>query len=251
MYKIKAFSVMVGTSVKTLRHYEKKALLKPEYIDKTNGYRYYGDKSLATMQQILFYKEMDFPLNEIKDLINGEVFNQHDALNMQKNLLCLKKQRLDRMIDFIDDLLTNDKGISDMKKLKEATDNSVFEQKKIEYANEAKKRWGESKLYQQSQQKQAKYSQKDMKEINAKQNKIYQELASLMPLGIGHSEVQNKIDEARSFITSHWYDCSKKQFAALGEMYVTDQRFKQYLDQFGAGLADFIHQAIEIYVDCE
>jgi len=108
MYKIKQFSTMVGVSIRMLRHYDKIGLLIPEYINQENAYRYYGEKNLALMQQVLFFKELDFSLKEIKDILNDASFNSKDALSMQKNLLQLKKQRLSAMISFIDELL-NDK----------------------------------------------------------------------------------------------------------------------------------------------
>ena len=250
MYKIKQFSTMVGVSIRMLRHYDKIGLLVPEYINQENGYRYYGEKNLALMQQVLFFKELDFSLKEIKDILNDASFKPKDALSMQKNLLQIKKQRLDAMINFIDELF-NDKqtGAQVMsKKLKQAINKDAFQKQKLEYAQEAKQKWGHTDSYKQSQRKAAQYSKQEIADINAKQEKIYQDLAALMPLGIVDKKVQDKVHEARMLINDHWYECSQQQFAGLGQMYVNDPRFKANIDQHGQGLTEFLNQAIREYV---
>jgi DNA-binding transcriptional MerR regulator len=250
MYKIKQFSTMVGVSIRMLRHYDKIGLLIPEYINQENGYRYYGDKNLALMQQVLFFKELDFSLKEIKEILNDASFNQKDALSMQKNLLQLKKQRLSAMVNFIDELLNNkQKGAQEMSnKLKQAINTDAFQKQKLAYAQEAKQKWGHTDRYKQSQRKAAQYSKQEIAEINAKQEQIYQDLAGLMPLGTTDKKVQQKVHEARMFINDHWYECSKQQFAGLGQMYINDPRFKTNIDKHGEGFAVFLNQAIGEYV---
>ncbi len=241
---------MTGVSIRMLRHYDKIELLVPENINKFNGYRYYGEKNLASMQQILFFKELDFSLQEIKDIINADDFKPLDALSMQRNLLNLKKQRLENMVKFIDRLLDNkNTGEFNMsKQLKNAMNDDAFNKQKLEYAKEAKDKWGDTDSYKQSQKRMTKYSKQDIALLNQQQAKIYQDLATLMPLGVENPQVQEKVHEARMFISENWYDCSIQQFSALGEMYVADQRFKSNIEQHGVGLADFLNAAIKIYV---
>jgi DNA-binding transcriptional MerR regulator len=250
MYKIKQFANRVGISIRMLRHYDKIGLLVPENINQYNGYRYYGSKNLETMQQILFFKELDFSLKEIKDMINHQSFDKHEALSMQKNLLNLQKQRLENMVEFIDTLLsTSHSGEIDMsKKLKQAMSNESFESQKQEYAKEAKQKWGETDSYKQSQRRAANYSKQEIAQINAKQQEIYQDLVQLMPLGVTNEKVQEKVHQARMLINDFWYDCSPQQFAALGQMYIADERFKHNIDKQGQGLAEFLNKAIQIYV---
>lgn len=248
MYKIKQFADLVGVSVRMLRHYDKIGLLVPQNVNKFNNYRYYGEKNLTSIQQILFFKELDFSLQEIKAIINDSSFDPLDALSMQRNLLSLKKQRLENMVEFIDDLIINNTGEFNMAKIKQAMNNDNFNQQKLAYAKEAKDKWGDSDSYKQSQSRMAKYSKQDIENLNQQQAKLYQELAGLMPLGVEDSQVQKKIHQARMFISDNWYDCSTKQFAALGDMYVADERFKANIDQHGAGLATFLNNAIQLYV---
>jgi DNA-binding transcriptional MerR regulator len=250
MYKIKQFSELVGVSVRMLRHYDKIDLLIPENINRFNGYRHYGEKNLATMQQVLFFKELDFSLQEIKEMINDDEFQPLDALSMQRNLLNLKKQRLDNMLRFIDKLLDNETtGEIDMsKQLKKAMNKDDFNKQKFEYAKEIKNRWGNTTRFKQSQKRMAKYSKEDVAKINDKQEKIYQDLAKLMPQGIGHKLVQKLVHEAHMLINESWYECSKSQFASLGGMYVLDERFKANIDKHADGLAEFLIEAIMIYI---
>ncbi len=250
MYKIKQFAELTGVSIRMLRHYDKIKLLVPENINQFNGYRYYGEKNLATMQQILFFKELDFSLQEVKGIITAKDFKPLNALTMQRNLLNLKKQRLENMVNFIDKLLNNkNTGEFNMsKQLNDAINNDAFNNQKLKYAKEAKDQWGNTDSYKQSQKRMAKYSKNDIAKINAKQEKIYHDLALLMPKGVNDKQVQNLVHDARMLINDNWYECSKQQFAALGNMYASDVRFKESIDKFGDGLANFLHQAIKIYV---
>ncbi len=221
MYKIKQFAELTGVSIRMLRHYDKIKLLVPENINQFNGYRYYGEKNLATMQQILFFKELDFSLQEIKNIINAKDFKPLNALTMQRNLLNLKKQRLENMVNFIDKLLNNkNTGEFNMsKQLNNAINNDAFNNQKLKYAKEAKDKWGNTDSYKQSQKRMANYSKQDIAHINAKQEKIYHDLALLMPKGVNDKQVQNLVHDARMLINDNWYECSKQQFAALGNMY--------------------------------
>ncbi|HFC29840.1 MAG TPA: MerR family transcriptional regulator [Oceanospirillales bacterium] len=246
MYKIKQFANMVGVSVRMLHHYDRIGLLVPETINKHNGYRYYGLKNLQTIQQILFFKELDFSLTEIKDIIEGESYNKIDALTMQRNLLNLQKQRLQNMVEFIDTLLST--GATDMsEQLKKAMSNDDFNSKKIEYAKEAKQKWGHTDSYKQAQHKASKYSKQDIENINRQQDELYQQLAELMHLPVDDEQVQMKIHQARMFISKYWYECSLQRFAGLGQMYGADQRFRDNIDKHGKGLAQYLSDGIAIY----
>ena len=98
------------------------------------------------------------------------------------------------------------------------------------------------------QKRMAKYSKQDIVTINAKQEKIYQDLATLMPLGVEDEKVQGLVHQARMLINDNWYDCSKQQFQVLGKMYVSDARFQKNIDKHGKGLAEFLSQSVEVYV---
>ena len=159
--QIKEFAALVGVSVRTLHYYDEIGLLAPACVDAQSGYRYYDDASLARMQEILFYRELDFPLKEIAALLASPNYDKAQALAAQKELLILKRDRLDRLITAID---SAEKGVIDMN----AFDNSAFEAKRDAYAAEAKERWGASDAWQEHEMKTKNYSSEKWQTLSAR-----------------------------------------------------------------------------------
>ena len=133
---IKEFAEFTGVSVRTLHYYDEIGLLTPAFVDRTTGYRFYDEKSILRMQEILFYRELDFSLKSIGEILSSPNYDKHKALNQQKRLLALKKERLERLMSAIDSAA---KGENVMK----AFDNSEFEK----YKAEAKEKWGQTDAY--------------------------------------------------------------------------------------------------------
>ena len=136
--QIKEFADFTGVSVRTLHYYDEIGLLMPALVDKTTGYRFYDEKSFLRMQEILFYRELDFSLKRIEEILSSPNYDKNKALNEQKHLLILKKERLERLISAIDGVV---KGENIMK----AFDNSEFEK----YKAEAKEKWGKTDAYKE------------------------------------------------------------------------------------------------------
>ena len=136
--QIKEFAEFTGVSVRTLHYYDEIGLLVPAYVDRSTGYRYYDENSLLRMQEILFYRELEFSLKSIGEILSSPNYDKSKVLNEQKNLLTLKKERLERLILAIDGAL---KGENIMK----AFDNSEFEKNKAE----AKEKWGATSAYKE------------------------------------------------------------------------------------------------------
>ena len=128
---IKEFADYTGVSVRTLHYYDEIDLLKPATVDKDNGYRYYNEKSAERMFEIIFLREMDFSLKSIKDILSSPTYNKKEAFRKQKELLLLKKSRLDRLISALEKA---EKGEFDMKSLS----NNEYENAKNSYEKEAK-----------------------------------------------------------------------------------------------------------------
>ena len=129
--QIKEFAEFTGVSVRTLHYYDEIGLLTPAFVDKSTGYRFYDENSFFRMQEILFYRELDFSLKNIGEILASPNYDKNKALNEQKHLLTLKKERLERLISAIDGAV---KGENIMK----AFDNSEFEK----YKAEAREKWG-------------------------------------------------------------------------------------------------------------
>ena len=142
--QIKEFAEQIGVSVRTLHYYDEIGLLKPSEVDAQNGYRFYDERSLERMQEILFYRELDFSLKTIAQILSSPDYDKQQALTRQRKLLLAKKERLERLIDALDSM---EKGEGFMK-----TDNE-YEDLKNKYAEEVRQRWGSTDAYKESQQR--------------------------------------------------------------------------------------------------
>ena len=236
--QIKEFADFAGVSVRTLHYYDEIGLLTPAYTDKSSGYRYYDENSLLRMQEILFYRELDFSLKSISEILSSPNYDKHQALAEQKHLLTLKKERLERLICAIDDAV---KGENVMK----VFDNQKFDQ----YKAEAKERWGSTDAYKQHEEKTGNYSSQTWSDLAQSMDRIMAEFALCMKSG--HSpdspEAEYLVKELQNHITQNYYHCTDQILEGLGQMYVADERFKANIDKHADGTAEFICEAIECY----
>ncbi len=249
-YKIKEISDLSGVSVRTLHHYDQLGLLKPDSVA-ANGYRIYSEQNLLRLQQILFFKELDFSLAEIKKILDHPDFEQIHALESQQAILVKKRTRLNQIIQLITQTINSIQGgtIMEKKEMFQAFDLTEIKKDQAKYAAEVREKYGASPAYQESQQKAAKYNQHDWENIMAAANEIYTKLATLMELPISDPEVQAMINNWREHINQNYYQCTLEIFRGLGEIYVADPRFTKNIDQYRPGLAEFMHQAMNYY--CE
>ena len=148
--QIKEFAQQIGVSVRTLHYYDEIGLLKPSEVDAQNGYRFYDERSLERMQEILFYRELDFSLKTIAQILSSPDYDKQQALTRQRKLLLAKKERLERLIDALDSM---EKGEGFMKP------NNEYEDLKNKYAEEVRQRWGSTDAYKESQQRNTDFSQ--------------------------------------------------------------------------------------------
>ncbi|MFP3511937.1 MerR family transcriptional regulator [Peribacillus sp. SIMBA_075] len=238
--KVKELAGLVGISVRTLHYYDEIGLLSPEEITDA-GYRLYSNDNLEMLQQILFFRELDMPLKEIKQMISSTSFDKQEALRQHQKMLLEKRSQLDKLIN------TVDKSIKHMKGEIQMTDKEKFEGfdfSQNPYEEEARERWGD-KAVDESKAKVAGMS-KDAQKIVSD---IYIKLASIRTASPESEEAQKAIKE--------WYDClnnnfgtySPETFKGLGQMYVNDQRFTKNIDQYGDGLAKFMCDAMGHFAD--
>ncbi len=235
---IKEFAEFTGVSVRTLHYYDEIGLLTPAYVDRFTGYRYYDEKSLLHMQEILFYRELDFSLKSIGEILSSPNYDKSKALNEQKHLLTLKKERLERLISAIDGAV---KGENIMK----AFDNSEFEKNKAE----AKEKWGATSAYKEYSEKTKNYSEQRWNDLVEGMDSIMAEFAVCMrneesPDSV---ETQKLVKTLQNYITENYYLCTNEILAGLGQMYVADERFKNSIDKHADGTAEFICKAIGVY----
>lgn len=236
--QIKEFAELTGVSVRTLRYYDEIGLLKPACVDGHTGYRFYDGNSLLRMQEILFYRELDFPLKNIGEILSSPNYDKEKALKEQKKLLTLKKERLERLICAIDSAA---KGETVMN----AFDNSEFEK----YKTEAKERWGRTDAYKEHAEKTKGYSQDKWKSLSDGMNDIFAEFSNCMKNGAKtcSNEALCLVKKLQDHITENFYICTNEILAGLGQMYLLDERFKNNIDKHGGGTAEFISNAIGAY----
>lgn len=236
--QIKEFAEITDVSVRTLRYYDEIGLLKPAFVDKSTGYRCYDEKSLLRMQEILFYRELDFSLKSIAEILSSENYDKEKALKEQKNLLILKKERLERLILAVDGAI---KGEIVMR----AFDNGEFEK----YKAEAQQRWGNTEAYKEHAEKTKNYSKEKWNNLTYSMNEILSEFANCMKNGEEpcSDTAQNLVEKLKNHISENYYTCTNEVLSGLGEMYVKDERFKNNIDKHALGNAEFVSKAIENY----
>ena len=230
---------LTGITARTLHYYDEIGLLKPTKVTEA-GYRMYDDTALSRLQNILLFRELEFPLKEIKEILNSPNFDPSEVIAQQIELLELQYKHIGELITFTREI--QKKGVT-------AMNFDVFDKSEIEkYEAEVKAKWGNTKAYQE-------YKQKDIPRNGSNYGKIanelltmFSELGELKHLNPSADEVQNKIAALQKFITDNYYVCTNEILGGLGEMYVCDERFRSNIDKAGGdGTADFVKQAIVVY----
>ncbi len=235
--QINEFAKLTGVSIRTLHYYDEIGLLKPAEVNEWTGYRFYDENSLEKMQQIMFYRELDFSLKSIMKILSSPDYDKQKALDEQKKLLILKKERLEKLISAID---SAEKGQTIMN----AFDNTKFEN----YKNEVKEKWGDTQAYKEYSQKT--YTRDNFNALGEGMENILEEFAICLNSGAtpDSKDAQSLVEKLQNYITENFYTCTNEILAGLGQMYVADERFKNNIDKHSVGTADFISKAIEYYV---
>lgn len=239
MMTVNEVSKITGVSIRTLQYYDTIGLLKPsEYTE--SGYRLYDDTALERLQQILLFKELEFPLKEIKEIIDAPNFDKNQALEQQIELLIMKKEHLENLINFA-------RGIKwlGVKRM----DFTVFDTKKIdEYSKRAKEQWGKTSAYKEFEEKSKNWTEKDEQNMANEFMFLFEEFGSMIDLDPSEEKVQLQVEKLKNYITEHFYNCTNEILSGLGKMYSGGGEFTENIDKVGgAGTAEFSARAIEIY----
>ncbi len=239
MRTVNEVSKLAGVSIRTLQYYDKIGLLKPtEYTE--SGYRLYDDTALELLQQILLFRELEFPLKEIKEIISRPGFNKTMALEQQITLLTMKKEHLESLIDFAREIQL--KGVKRM-------DFTVFDTKKIdEYARRAKEQWGQTEEYKEFEQKAQGRNREEEHELMKNFMDIFVGFGKMKDGDPGAMNVQDQVRKLQNYITENFYKCSKDILRSLGQMYAAGGEFTENIDKAGGeGTAQFTAKALEIF----
>ena len=233
-------SRLTGVSIRTLQYYDRIGLLPPaEYTEA--GYRLYDDTALETLQQILLFRELEFPLKEIRQIIQSPAFDRRKALEQQVELLELKKERLDRLIALARGIQTT--GV------KQNMDFSAFDTKKLdEYAARAKEAWGDTPAYKEFEQKAKGRTDTENAELNRQMMAIFADFGAIRDTDPAGEAAQALVRRLQDFITAHYYNCTELILSGLGQMYAAGGEMTENIDRAGGiGTAEFSAKAIAVY----
>ena len=238
MLTVHEVSERTGVSVRTLHHYDAIGLLTPAEVTQA-GYRLYDDRSLKRLHSILFFRELQFSLKEIKDILDDPGFDPQKALDQQIRLLELQRERIDRII----------KQAKEMKEGDRTMGFDVFGHKEIEqYKQEAKEKWGGTEAYKEAERKAAGRTTEQESGVAEGLMDVFREFGALRNLPPEDPAVQEQVAQLQQYITKHYYTCSKEILKGLGQMYVCDERFRGNIDRAaGEGTAEFVSKAIAAY----
>jgi MerR family transcriptional regulator, thiopeptide resistance regulator len=246
MYTVKQLSNLAGISVRTLHYYDEIGLLKPSSVGE-NGYRYYGDGTLLLLQQILFYRELDMSLEEIKQIVASPDFDVMQALQAHKQTLGQKVERLKRLIMTVDTTIRNLKGENEMSKKQLFAAFTEEEEKK--YSAEAEQMYDPA-IVRASQKKWKSYTKEEKQRIGDEGNAAYEAIVAAIPLGAASPQAQAGVELWRKHMDYFWTP-NLEQLVGLAELYNSDPRFKANFDKIDPRLAEFMREAVGVYVESE
>lgn len=232
MKTVKEVCDLAGVSRRTLHYYDDLGLLKPSQVTAA-GYRLYDEVALRRLQDILLFKALDIPLKDIQTLLNAPKAVRQSLLSDHLQILDMKRAHLDEVIGLVKSMLKGE----------EAMALDIFNTQTLkDFQKEAKDRWGQTSAYQAFEEKEQVAPSQDYQGLLIP---IFQKFAGLSQLSVSEESVRACVRELQDTISQHFYPCDDAILANLGELYVTDERFTQWIDgQAGAGTARFVHQAI-------
>ncbi len=240
MMTVHEVSNLTGVSIRTLQYYDNIGLLKPANYSES-GYRLYDDADMERLQQILLFKELEFPLKEIKIIINSSDFDKSKALDQQITLLGLKKKHLEDLISFAEKLKKEGADHMDFT----AFDTTVIEQ----YSKEAKEQWGSTEAYKEYDKKFSSGSDKETKKVMSDFMEIFAKFGGIKDGDPSSKASLELVQSLKDFITEHFYTCTDEILTELGRSYVGGNDFTRNIDKAGgAGTAEFVNKAIQAYV---
>jgi DNA-binding transcriptional MerR regulator len=239
MKTVNEVSKHTGVSVRTLHHYDAIGLLRPTRVTEA-GYRLYDDTALVRLHQILLLRELEFPLKDIKAILDAPGYDAGDALKRQIHLLELRKTHLEGLIAHARQIEKT--GVIPM-------DFTPFDTTELDrYAAEAKAKWGKTDAYREYEQKTAGQTKDAQKATGDGLMDIFREIGAVRHLDPAAAEAQALVAKLQSYITANYYTCTKQILRGLGQMYIAGDSMTDNINAAGGdGTAEFAHRAIEIY----
>ena len=249
-YTINNLAQLAGLSTRALRYYDQIGLLHPTRIN-SNDYRIYSEKEIDALQQILFYRELGMALKEIKKIMQSEDFDVTTSLENHLSVLLQKRERLDILINNVKKTISKNKGeiaMSDKEKF-EGFKEKLIEENEKKYGKEMRSKYGNEAVNESNEKLQG-LSKEEYIEGERLQEELDETLRAALLSNNPSSELAQKACNLhRRWLCIYYPHYNKEYHKALGELYVSDERFKAYYDRIAPGCAEFLRDAINIY--CE
>ncbi|MBD7964039.1 MerR family transcriptional regulator [Fictibacillus norfolkensis] len=249
-YTIQKLGQLAGVSTRTLRYYDEIDILKPARIN-SSGYRIYGEAEVDRLQQILFYKELDLPLHQIKEIVTSQSFSPAEALREHREKLLNKREQLDRLILNVEQTIAANEGRITMKDIEkfEGFKKQMVEENEQKFGKEIREKYGDQAV-DQSKKKVLNMTQSEHDNATKLAEEIHAILAKAFKKGDPAGDAAQKAAELhKKWLMLYWHEYSKEAHANLAQMYVDDERFTAYYDKEQPGTAAFLRDAIHIYTD--
>ena len=239
MKTVKKVSQATGVSIRALHHYDAIGLLKPTAVT-ASGYRLYDDTALERLQSILLFRELKFPLKEIRKILDSPDFDRDKALLQQIRLLELQKEHIEQLLDLAREIhLTGGSTLS----------FTAFDTTKLdEYAAQAKAAWGDTAAWREYEEKSAGRSRQEEAQKGMELMEVLRAMGALRENSPESPEAQALVAQLRETITRDYYTCTPEILAGLGEMYAAGGEMTENIDRCGGtGTAEFARAAIRSY----
>ena len=237
--RINEVAKLTGVSARTLQYYDEIGLLIPEKLN--NGYRDYSDENLDKLQKILFYRFLKFKLNDIKELLDGDI-DSLKILEQQRELILKEKEKFEIILHNIEKTIKTYKG--EQKMTIEEKFNGFKKEDLNKYEDQAIEKYGKETI-EESKKRQS--GKEDI--VAEKFNSVFRSMAEYKQdgLNIEEKEVQSKVEDLYNYMNKYAFDCSIEVFSYIGKGYSQNPEFKNNIDKFGEGIAEYISKAIEIF----
>ncbi|HSP21670.1 MAG TPA: MerR family transcriptional regulator [Planococcus sp. (in: firmicutes)] len=248
-YTIQKLAHMAGVSTRTLRYYDEIRLLEPARKNSA-GYRIYGRKEVDKLQQILFYRELGLDLGSIKEIVNNPAFDGTAALQAHRRQLLDKRAQLDRLIINVEGTISAREGtisMSDSEKF-EGFKKELIQDNEQRYGTEVRETYGDD-IVDQSNAKMFNMSEAQYGEFMGTEKRLLAKLAEAMKAGDpSGAAAQEAAALHKEWLNFTWPSYSKEAHAGLAQMYTDDPRFSAYYEKVRPGAAEFLRDAILIYI---
>lgn len=250
-YSVKQLSDAAGISIRTLHYYDQIGLLKPGYRS-DSGYRYYGEREMLMLQQILLYRELEFKLEDIVEIIHNERFDLVQALQDHKSALYARKKRIDRLISTLNKTIKSQTKMKNLNMRPEELYDGLSENEIQAYRNEAREKYGDEEV-DRSEKYLMNLGKNAVQKLKMEQKELFQNLKENMTESADSDKVQDLVGQLYNNMRAFWGtsalpDPQYEQFVGLAKMYESDDRFVLAGEKHDPSLAVFISEAVKHFV---